>query len=171
MQTELPRCYTPSKHFPNSVLSCKWNRSHTNTGRVLAVWQKEPRFLCRIQQVWSHSSQQLIWTTSEQETRGWGSRPETLMNNVTSIVTIMGIKRNWHDWRAAERNLRTQRADRSIRFTVSCGSPVISSTPVCCRAELSQRAPRVLLVQTGSRGWSAGPDPSARSRWNLNLQL
>lgn len=83
--------------------------------------------------------------------------------------TGTGIKQNKHDFRDVESNPRTQPADRSIRFKVSYGSLMISATPVCYYAELSQWAPRVLLVQTGSRACWTGCGLAARSQWNLNL--
>lgn len=91
-----------------------------------------------------------------------------IVESWASIVAIMSIKQSQHDWRAAECNVRTQHADRYIRFTVSCGSLLISTTSVCCSAELSQWAPRVLFVQTGSRGTLGGRHASQRSQWNFS---
>lgn len=70
---------------------------------------------------------------------------------------------------AAECNVRTQHADRYMRFTVSCGSLLISATSVCCYAELSQWAPRVLFVLTGST--LAGRHASQRFQWNFSQGL
>lgn len=83
-------------------------------------------------------------------------------------LTILSINQNQHDWQAAEGHMRTHQDSRSMSFTVSGGSLVISTTPVGCCSQISQWAPRVLLVKTGNRAWSTEWDPSTRSPRNLN---
>lgn len=124
-------------------------------------------FKVRIQQV---TLVAFIWTRSKQNNGGICGYHEQLTIRL-SCVAILSVKQSQHDWQAVECNASTPWAGRSIRFTVSCGSLVISATPVDCCAVTSQWAPRALLVQTGSRGWSAGWEPSTGSQWNLSQQL
>lgn len=62
------------------------------------------------------------------------------------------------------------RADRYIRLMVSQRSQQISSL-LRCWTELSQWTSRVLLVQMGSRRWSAEQDSFTWAQRNPNLQL
>lgn len=116
----------------------RWPLRH-NVNMFISLYVQAVRACCALTEDLCSKHWRIMWTES------W-----------VSIVVIMSIKHNRHDWRAVECNLRMQCVDRSIRSTVSCGSLVIRATAVCWCAELGQWAPRVLLVQTGSRSWSVG---------------
>lgn len=81
--------------------------------------------------------QRQLWKPNVPHQHSTNSKCATLRMKLKSR-TGSGIKQNKHDFRDVESNLRTQAADRSIRFKVSYGSLMISTTPVCYYAEFSQ---------------------------------
>lgn len=119
-----------------SYLTKEAEVSHTHTHTQVTVWQKT------VLHMQDSTGDFKLNTSSYQENvclKHWG--PMWLAESWASIVVIMSIKQSQHDWRAVECNLRTQRADRYIRFTASCGSLLISTASVYCYAELSRAQP------------------------------